>query len=131
MSDTYFCPQCFASSADGSWGHVVIGEHCTNCGNPNTIIVPEWSIKAIRQQASWVGKRYYPHEEDQEHIDERKRFLAMVESFPDRTAAYRETCWWVTQKLPNGGSISCMVDDAHDEASAIEASRYSSLPYMG
>lgn len=60
-----FCCQCFASEASGSWDHVVVGSFCTNCcGNGTTFPLPKAAIESIRQQASWVGKRYYPHAED-------------------------------------------------------------------
>jgi len=60
-----FCVQCFASESSGSWVHVVVGSFCTNCcGNGTTMPLPKAAIESIRQQASWVGKRYYPHAED-------------------------------------------------------------------
>lgn len=59
-----FCPCCFASETSGSWDHVVIGGYCTNCGNGSTVDLPVWAIEEIRRNASWVGKRYYPCDED-------------------------------------------------------------------
>lgn len=59
-----FCPCCFASSTEGSWNHAVVAGYCTNCGNGSTVELPEWAIAEIRRNASWVGKRYYPNEED-------------------------------------------------------------------
>jgi len=60
-----FCCQCFASESSGSWDHVVVGSFCTNCcGNGTAFPLPKTAIESIRNQASWVGKRYYPHKED-------------------------------------------------------------------
>lgn len=35
-----------------------------NCGSGGLVPMPEWAVSSIRFQASWVGKRYYPHDED-------------------------------------------------------------------
>lgn len=61
-----FCVCCFADSVwGGSWGGDVFQGGCMNCGaGGSSITLSLMDIKQIRQQASWVGKRYYPHEED-------------------------------------------------------------------
>lgn len=62
-----FCCRCFASESSGSWDHVVVGSFCANCcGNGTAFPLPKMAIESIRNQASWVGKRYYPHKEDAE-----------------------------------------------------------------
>jgi hypothetical protein len=69
-----FCSGCFATNEDGSWQpngwtveDVENGKdcYCMNCaGHGEIIIMSKYSANRIRQCASWVGKRYYPHEED-------------------------------------------------------------------
>lgn len=72
-----FCPGCFASTEDGSWGHVVIGDHCTNCGANGTVQLPRWAVDSIRRQASWVGSRFYPSQEDRD-LHRELRYLRSV-----------------------------------------------------
>jgi Zn ribbon nucleic-acid-binding protein len=80
-----FCPQCFADDHGGSWGSGVLpGGHCINCGAGGAIAMPKWAVESIRQNASWVGRRYYPGSEDKEILDERKALLSLVETFPGR-----------------------------------------------
>lgn len=63
-----FCPRCFASSDNASWGEPIMEGHCFNCGAGGcTVKLPRWAIEMIRKSASWVGKRYYPHEEDKKN----------------------------------------------------------------
>lgn len=119
-----FCPCCFADEQSGSWNHVVVpttaGGHCSNCGNGDTVLMPSWVIKEIRRNASWVGRRYYPNEEDREAAQERMALLALVTQFPGRHAQPDETDeagrWWVFQKLPSGSttSTSVVADSAED-----------------
>lgn len=82
-----FCPMCFASDDGGSWGVGTIGDHCFNCGANGSIAVPRWATNAIRQSASWVGRRYYPGDEDREIDAERRALLATVKVFPGREVA--------------------------------------------
>ena len=64
LAPTLFCPGCFATENDSSGGGALVPEYCMNCGG-SPITVPRWAALSIRQQASWVGKRYYPNEEDE------------------------------------------------------------------
>lgn len=126
-----FCPACFATEDDGSWGCTVIGDYCTNCGAGGSVSLPRWAVRSIRQQASWVGKRYYPCDEDFERYEELKALRALVKEFPGRTAERdREdpNRYWVKQKLAENKTISVSVIASSIEA-AIEGSRYS-LPYV-
>jgi hypothetical protein len=108
-----FCPCCFADEASGSWHHVVVSGYCTNCGNGSTVLLPRWAIDSIREQASWVGKRYYPHKEDAERHAERDALLALVTRFPGRTATPAEGMdadqWSVRQEMPGGLSVTTLV----------------------
>lgn len=127
-----FCAKCFASSEDGSWGERVDGDdkgsHCFNCGAGNCAVrIPRWAVKSIREQASWVGKRYYPHEEDKEIHNEVQALRKLVKKFPGRTAERCEKGWWVSQEIPCDRSRSHMMfvslAKAKTAAEAIERSR--------
>lgn len=80
-----FCPSCLGSSDDSSWGELVTEGYCCNCGNASTIMIPRWAVKSIREQASWVGKRYYPHEEDVKTRAELEALRALAPDDPERT----------------------------------------------
>ena len=81
-----FCEMCFASSDDSSWGGELVQGYCMNCGAGGTSLqIPRYSVEYIRRNASWVGKRYYPHEEDTENYEERERLRAQMTEFPGRT----------------------------------------------
>ena len=123
---------CFASETGGSWNHVVIpmpaGGYCTNCGNGSTVPLPEWAIKSIREQASWVGKRYYPADEDREAQAERSALLALVTAFPGRAAEPDKLTpgrWMVFQAGPKFTTSTSV-----EAASADEAMRKSGLRYF-
>lgn len=130
-----FCPTCFATSEDGSWGgRVEANGYCTNCGGGVPVGsqgMPSWMVKAIRKSASWVGKRYYPHEEDTRLARERRELLALVPFFPGRTARLYDpsTGQWCVDQWSDTGSVHSVFVPASSAAEAIEASRYS-LPYF-
>jgi len=115
-----FCPGCFADEHGGSWDHVVIGNHCTNCGATGTISIPKWAVESIRKQASWVGRRYYPCDEDHENYAERQALLSTIQTFPGRSAFENPNepgNWSVTQKLPKNRSVMTTVKaDSLDKA---------------
>lgn len=130
-----FCPSCFATSENGSWNHVVMGNHCTNCGSSGGIIkLPTFAAEEIRRNASWVGKRYYPAEEDLENSAELKKLRGKMTEYPGRSIELREGAGWikqvymVTQKLPKGRSVSVFID-ADTPEQAHEKTR-TSLPYV-
>jgi hypothetical protein len=108
-----FCVLCFADEESGSWDHIVVKvgagtTHCTNCGaGGSTVTIPKWAVDNIRQNSSWVGKRYYPNEEDKDAQVERQALLKLVPSFPGRSAVFKPeySNWWVTQ-VENGRSVS-------------------------
>lgn len=106
-----FCPWCFASQDNASWHGELIEGACMNCGVSNgTVKIPRFAVEEIRKQASWVGKRYYPHEEDKELHKERMELMKLVKEFPGRTiepAGRRR--WEIAQKGPNG-STSVTID---------------------
>lgn len=129
-----FCPGCFADEGGGSWAHNVYktdsGAYCTNCGNGSCVALPKRAVESIRQQASWVGKRYYPHDEDRERYVERQALLALVTEFPGRSAVRLADdpdppSWNVSQIMPDGRQVQTIVR-APDEATAI---RWSGLTY--
>lgn len=103
-----FCVSCFADDISGSWGHTTVQDRCFNCGaNGGIVSLPEFAVKSIRDQASWIGKRYYPNPEDLEKTAEYRRLMQLVTVFPGRSAVWvkledgRE-CWEVMQKTPTG-----------------------------
>ena len=123
-----FCVRCFASSESGSCGGSVVGDFCTNCCTSGTVRLPEYMVKSIRDQASWVGKRFYPHEEDIENREERKRLLALVTVFHGRSAVKNvDGTWRVTQLLPGGRRVETFVSALNAEHALRQAS---SLPYF-
>lgn len=126
-----FCPRCLGSENDSSWGESVDKNYCYNCGSPSTIDIPEWAVKSIREQASWVGKRYYPHEEDRFASKERKNLLKLVKEFHGRTAVWVEdmSTWEVEQKHPDGAGTSVLIDGVKTAAEALEKAR-NLLPYF-
>jgi hypothetical protein len=131
-----FCPCCFASGDGGSWtrGEAVVPGLCSNCGaGGEDTRLPRWAIDAIRRSASWVGKRYYPCEEDKEHYDEVQALRALVKKFPGRSVRLGEdgTFWWVTQEKGGGTSTSIMIEKSQAKTAkeALEKARLS-LPYV-
>jgi hypothetical protein len=134
MALVSFCTRCFADDHGGSWGAGVMdGGHCLNCGAGGAISLPRWAVEEIRRSASWVGRRYYPQSEDIEIHEERCALLALVPSFPGRTArpAKRieqgervpdEGRWEVEQTFPKG-CISSTVEASSAEE-AIEKTRF-------
>lgn len=116
-----FCPGCFADDLGGSWNHTTQGGYCNNCGAGGTVQIPVWAVESIRKQASWVGKRYYPADEDLRIQRELKYHRSLAELPPDRTAKAVEVgeedgYWSVVQPQP-GGTIQCSVKaDSAEEA---------------
>lgn len=107
-----FCPRCFADNLGGSWGEGVLSGHCMNCGASPAITIPAWAVRSIREQASWVGKRYYPCDEDREISAELETLRAMLTDFPGRFAESTNEpgSFRVTQLLPGGGRVWMVVD---------------------
>lgn len=73
-----FCSACFATNENGSWGtngwsvnDVEIRGldcYCMNCaGHGEIVVISRRAANKIRESASWVGKRYYPDDEDLLH----------------------------------------------------------------
>lgn len=134
MSDRIvaFCVQCFADEDSGSWSHAVIPEadFCANCCASGTLVrIPARAVGSIRQQASWVGKRYYPNDEDRQRYEERADLLETISVFPGRSARLEEDRWVVTQLLPDGRHVSTFVRK-QDAADAMEAMRASKLRFV-
>ncbi len=137
-----FCAMCFATGEGGSWGEsVVVNEknkndsHCFNCGAGGIAVqIPRWAVESIREQASWVGKRYYPNDEDLERYDEVKALRALVKKFPYRSVERipdrpdDRGSWWVHQELPGGKRTSTTVK-AKTAEEAFEKGRLL-LPYI-
>jgi len=127
-----FCVLCFGSADNSSWGEQVTDQHCMNCGaGGSAISIPRWAIDSIRKNASWVGKRYYPNEEDIEDRLEAKRLRKLVTNFPGRTAQAPDdqyTGWVVRQKMPNGRTLSMGFPSASSEEEALDMAR-TKLPY--
>lgn len=128
-----FCPRCFASNEDGSWGHTAVPEldFCTNCCHGGLVRLPRWAIKSIRVQASWVGKRYYPNEEDHERAEEVRYLRSQMPDAPGRSvepcATGEPDAWTVRQKKPDGREIS-LLTQAPSAAAALAKTK-TDLPY--
>lgn len=120
-----FCVKCFASSRDSSWGGELLKELCCNCGCAGSAIeLEEWQIQSIREQASWVGKRFYPHEEDADQAAELRYARARLPIPKDRYArlCIDETSrYWVTQPNAKGGTS--VIVEASSGPEALEKSR--------
>lgn len=140
MEEILFCCCCFASEDNSSWGETLIDGHCFNCGaGSSTKRLPHYFVESIREQASWVGKRYYPSKEDFENAEERKRLLTAIDIFPGRTVepamerdrdgneVRQENQWRVEQKTPRGCSSTSVT--ANTEAEAWERARFCGLTY--
>lgn len=128
-----FCPGCFADSRGGSWGPGVEGQWCANCGSHGTVRMPLWAIDSIRRSASWVGKRYYPSQEDRELSAELRYLRSLVPPPPGRTvrrADYdgcNENDWVVKQEYPDGSSTTTTVRADCDEQARLAGQ--TALPY--
>ena len=129
------CVRCFASDTEGSWQHVVYGDeeknHCTNCGAGNAAVpLPRWAIDDIRENASWIGKRYYPHREDREGNAELKLLRSKMTIFPGRSAEeVEEGQWAVKQQTSKAGKRIQVFVDASSAKEALEKAKLS-LPYV-
>lgn len=126
-----FCVRCFASENDGSWGSVVVKDHCFNCGcGGSAIDIDEWSIKSIRESASWVGKRYYPSEEDYETNAELLLARKNLPIPPDRWAKEIEKGLWDVGQPRANGTISVFVH-ADSEKEAMDKARLQLPAFTG
>ena len=124
-----FCAQCFASSDNSSWGEPITEAGCMNCGRGPAFVIPRWAVESIRAQASWVGKRYYPHEEDTERAEELDALRALAPDDPERTVKKSDVnprAWEVTQPTPKGFVSVVVAADSEVEALAKGKLR---LPY--
>jgi hypothetical protein len=96
--------------------------------------LPLPAVEEIRRNASWVGKRYYPCDEDVANREELAKLRGKMTEYPGRSvelregAGYVETIYMVTQKLPKGRSVSVFVN-ADTPEQAHEKTR-TSLPYV-
>ena len=129
-----FCPCCFASNDDSSWGGDLTEAYCMNCCHGQGLSMPRWAVVSIREQASWVGKRYYPHEEDYQAQEELQDLRAIPKTYPGRTAKLWGAAprfWSVEQKKPDGSIISIMVspDKAKTKQAALKEAQ-TRLPYV-
>lgn len=129
-----FCPRCLADERGGSWGGGPEGggAWCSNCGAGPAVVLPAWAVDSVRQQASWVGKRYYPNAEDRELALELRalRVLACELRPPaGRTVEKTETEGGYEVKQETGSGRWTMVYlDAVDDESALAAAA-PLLPY--
>ena len=132
MSDDIrdFCPRCFASDMSGSWDHTVSGNYCYNCGAGGGIVqLPDWAVDSIREQASWVGKRYYPNDEDKQMAAEIKALRSRMTEFPGRTIEMVEPGEYrVIQRLDERTTIQTTVT-AKTEKEAWEKAK-TLLPFV-
>lgn len=117
-----FCPRCFASSENGSWGHVTHSDMCENCGVVGASIrIPRYAVGFIREQASWVGKRHYPHKED---LDTARELQFLRSIAPDHDIVVEERKHldpdnrgrYVTSYAVRRGRISIGPFDSPEEA---------------
>lgn len=138
--NAYFCVFCFGASSNelgASWGGDVGNNYCMNCGaNGPNLLLPEWTIKSIRKQASWVGKRYYPNEEDTQTAEELKLLRALVPHDSGRIAEYVEADpeipdhkgYWSVKQDMGGGKATWITVDAESEEEALAMAKIR-LPY--
>lgn len=134
-----FCVSCFAAEHDGgSWGGGLTSDYCANCGaGGSSFPLPLWAVEEIRRNASFVGRLYYPSEDDRERAVELAALRATINHFPGRTAErYTDRTtgveyWVVEQRLSDRRRVSQMVRmlEAPTEADAIEWSR-TRLPFV-
>ena len=119
MSDDIrdFCPRCFASDMSGSWDQTVVGNHCYNCGASPSVRLPDWAVDCIREQASWVGKRYYPNDEDKEMAAELKELRSRMTEFPGRTIEHIDIGQFRQGEQVNVGDglVNAPTDAANDD----------------
>lgn len=130
-----FCPRCFASEKDGSWGCTVDKNFCNNCSASGTAVpLPEWAIKTIREGASWIGRRYYPQQEDKENHEELMALRSLVTD-RDLTVKREEPSefdpagsWRCTVNMSDGRNVSTSLKGTMTYEEALwEARRI--LPY--
>lgn len=138
----YFCSRCFATNEDGSMGGAIYptlddGCFCSNCcesySYSNKIVMRKADVLSIRSQASWIGKRYYPAQEDSDKNEELKRMRAVLKlSFPFPRGRHAEQqkdgSWLVTQNTHGGGSVSQFIT-ASSEQEALIKSWDTTLPF--
>lgn len=131
----HFCVLCFADDRGGSWGGGPEGGYCSNCGSGGSdIAIPAWAVESIRKNASWVGKRYYPADEDKANYEERVALRMLAGDPPGRTAEPLDDDddghdrWNVSQRLTDNSSISVTVK-APTMKAALEKAR-SILPWV-
>ena len=142
MEEIYFCVCCFASEDGGSWGGGPIRGvgHCTNCGaGGSSFQLPRYAINEIRRNASWVGSRYYPSDDDHERHAELRELRSTVKHFPGRTVEYKEPdpqdrykgYWLITQRMTPTKTRSLMLDAdrASTPEKALEVTKCD-LPYV-
>jgi hypothetical protein len=135
----WFCPRCFGSSDSSSWGGETCESGCMNCGSGPTLSIPRWAVESIRTQASFVGRRYYPHEEDFQAQEELQDLRLIPKTYPGRTAKlcafhddrWSSSYWSVEQKKPDGSIISIMVGHKQfpTKQAALKEAR-TRLPYV-
>ncbi len=119
----WFCVRCFADDLGGSWGVGVLpdGAHCFNCGaGQSAVNIPRWAVESIREQACFVGTRYYP---DDDYKKDRAELLLLRSKMPipaNRTAERALTAeghWNVKQPTSESSYTSVMVvADSAEEA---------------
>lgn len=127
----HFCSQCYASSEDGSMGGTAYATHCTNCGASGpTLYVESYHVKALRAQASWVGRRFYPTDEDHANAAERERLLKLVRRFPGRSVrVLKDVGQYEVKQVTGKGQSTSMFVQAVSVNDALEKSRRY-LPYF-
>lgn len=87
-------------------------------------MIPRWAVKSIREQASWVGKRYYPHKEDWERAKEIEALRALAPDDPERTVEPVEDHpgrFETRQPTKGSGSISTWVSAGSLDEAKIKA----------
>jgi hypothetical protein len=104
-----FCERCFATM---DWGIA----HCFNCGAGGTgVVMLKRQAESIRESASWVGRRFYPNEEDRENWAEVKALRRAIGTYPGRSAEWvpgndgARGYWRLSQSLDNGRVVMTMV----------------------
>ena len=126
--EIYFCPCCFGSADNSSWGECV-DDYCYNCGSGSTLKIPRWAVESLRKQASWVGKRYYPHEEDVDSQKELRLLRSLMPDNPEDEVTPTEGGYWSVERRTSPTRTTSVLLLASSREDAMKKAKVM-LPYV-